>query len=142
MVILDTDHVSLLQREGSPESDRLRSRMERIPVEEIGTTIISFEEQTRGWLAYRAQARSPEQEIEAYRRLNKHLDDYRTLRVLDFDEAAASRFQQLKKARLRIGMPDLRIAAIVLARDDTLLSRNLSDFRNVPGLKVEDWAAE
>jgi tRNA(fMet)-specific endonuclease VapC len=34
---------------------------------------------------------------------------------------------------------DLKIAAIVLAHDATLLSRNLSDFRKVPGLKVEDW---
>ena len=34
---------------------------------------------------------------------------------------------------------DLKIAAIVLANGATLLSRNLSDFRKVPGLKVEDW---
>jgi len=34
---------------------------------------------------------------------------------------------------------DLRIAAIVLSRDATLLSGNLADFREVPGLKVEDW---
>jgi predicted nucleic acid-binding protein len=35
---------------------------------------------------------------------------------------------------------DLRIAAIVLARDDTLLSRNLPDFRRIAGLRVEDWS--
>ena len=38
-----------------------------------------------------------------------------------------------------IGTIDLKIAAIVLANDATLLRRNLSDFRKVPGLKVEDW---
>jgi len=27
----------------------------------------------------------------------------------------------------------------VLAQDATLLTKNLSDFRKVPGLKVEDW---
>lgn len=36
---------------------------------------------------------------------------------------------------------DLRIASIVLAHDAALLSANLSDFRKVPGLKVEDWSA-
>jgi tRNA(fMet)-specific endonuclease VapC len=34
---------------------------------------------------------------------------------------------------------DLKIAAIVLAHDGMLLSRNLADFRQVIGLRVEDW---
>jgi tRNA(fMet)-specific endonuclease VapC len=38
-----------------------------------------------------------------------------------------------------VGTKDLQISAIVLAHDATLLSRNLVDFRKVPGLRVEDW---
>jgi tRNA(fMet)-specific endonuclease VapC len=34
---------------------------------------------------------------------------------------------------------DLRIAAVAVAHDATLLSRNLSDFSKVPGLRAEDW---
>jgi predicted nucleic acid-binding protein len=34
---------------------------------------------------------------------------------------------------------DLKIAAVVLARDATLLTRNLSDFRRIDNLKIEDW---
>jgi len=38
---------------------------------------------------------------------------------------------------------DLKIAAIALANNAKLLSRNLSDYlsdyRKVPGLQVEDW---
>jgi tRNA(fMet)-specific endonuclease VapC len=34
---------------------------------------------------------------------------------------------------------DLKIAAIVLAQDATLLTRNLPDFRKVPRLKIADW---
>jgi tRNA(fMet)-specific endonuclease VapC len=36
---------------------------------------------------------------------------------------------------------DLKIAAIVLSKGDTLLSRNLSEFGRISGLKVEDWTA-
>jgi tRNA(fMet)-specific endonuclease VapC len=36
---------------------------------------------------------------------------------------------------------DLRIAAIALANDALLLSKNLTDFLKVPGLQVADWTA-
>jgi hypothetical protein len=34
---------------------------------------------------------------------------------------------------------DLKIAAIALTHDSLLLSANLRDFEQVPGLQVEDW---
>lgn len=107
----------------------------------MATTIISYEEQVRGWMAFIARAKSMPQQLEAYRRLRRHLDNYRQTPVEDFNEAAAGEFQQLRRARIRIGTMDLKIAAIVLSRGATLLSRNLVDFAKVPGLKVEDWAA-
>lgn len=104
------------------------------------TTIITFEEQMRGWLADVAKAHSPSQQLEAYRRLRRHLDRYRLIRVLDFDEQAIAEFQRLRKLRVRVGTMDLKIAAIALANDATLLSKNLVDFGKVPHLKVEDWS--
>jgi tRNA(fMet)-specific endonuclease VapC len=103
------------------------------------TTIVTYEEQIRGWLAYLAKARALDQQIDGYGKLRRHLDCYRQIRVLDFDRAAADQFQRLTRARLRVGTMDLKIAAIVLAHDATLLSRNLRDFRKIDGLKVEDW---
>lgn len=117
----------------------LRERLGDVDPDQVVTTIISYEEQVRGWMAYVARARNLEQEIEAYRRLRRQLDNYRQIPVLDFDEHAAVEFQRLRGARIRVGTMDLKIASVVLSHDATLLSRNASDFRKVPGLKVEDW---
>jgi hypothetical protein len=43
------------------------------------SSIVTYEEQTRGWMAIKAKARTVIQEIEAYSRLRRHLDDYRTI---------------------------------------------------------------
>jgi tRNA(fMet)-specific endonuclease VapC len=55
---------------------------------------------------------------------------------MDFDEPAAVAFQSLVRARVRIGTMDLKIAAVARSLNATLLSRNLKDFRKVPGLRV------
>ncbi len=93
----------------------------------------------RGWMAYIAGARSLAKQVEAYRRLRSHLDNYRQIPVLDFDKAAARIYDELHGLRIRIGTMDLKIAAIVMSLDATLLSRNQRDFAKVPGLKIEDW---
>ena len=59
--------------------------------------------------------------------------------VLDFDRQAATKFERLTRLKVRIGTMDLRIAAIAIAQGAVLLSKNLTDFRKVPGLRVEDW---
>jgi tRNA(fMet)-specific endonuclease VapC len=66
------------------------------------------------------------------------LENYRFIPLLDFDAAAAVEYQRLSRSRLRVGSMDLKIAAITLANDATLITRNLSDFRKVPGLNIED----
>ena len=43
-------------------------------------------------------------------------------------------------AKIRVGTMDLKIAAIALANDSTLLTRNIQDFSKVPDLKIEDWS--
>lgn len=50
MIILDTDCMSLLQRENILLGSRLQENLDRFSRDEIHTTIISFEEQMRGWL--------------------------------------------------------------------------------------------
>lgn len=139
MYVLDTDHMSLLEWD-SNSAAQLRERLSECEPNEVATTIVNYEEQVRGWMAYISRARTTDAQVEAYRRLRNHLDNYRQIPVLDFDAAAAGAFQRLRKARLSVGTMDLKIAAIAIARNATLLSRNRRDFARVPGLKLEDWS--
>jgi tRNA(fMet)-specific endonuclease VapC len=139
MYILDTDVLTLLEEPKGIAARRLQSRLASVPGDQITTTIISYEEQTRGWFGLLARAKTMSAQIGVYRRLNRHLDNYRALTVLDFDERAAVEFQQLKAMKLRVGTMDLKIAAIALASSATLLTRNASDFRRIPNLVFRDW---
>jgi tRNA(fMet)-specific endonuclease VapC len=49
--LLDTDHLTILQRRTRPEFDRLSERLATLEFDQVCTTIISFHEQMRGWLA-------------------------------------------------------------------------------------------
>ena len=41
--------------------------------------------------------------------------------------------------KVRIGTMDLKIAAIALVHEAVLITRNVSDFVKVPGLRAQDW---
>ena len=72
-------------------------------------------------------------------RLAKLITYLRTARVVDWNEPAADHFKRLRANRIRIGSQDLKIACIALANDALLLSANIRDFEQVPGLRVADW---
>ena len=104
------------------------------------TSILSFHEQFQGWLAYLNRARTGDRIVRAYLELMRVLEYYCSARVLPFDDAAQGKFADLRRQRVRIGTMDLRIASIALTTGSLLLSRNLREFRQVPGLTIEDWA--
>ena len=139
MLVLDTDHVSLLLRPESREGAALEDRLAALGGGKVATTIVTFEEQFRGWLAVIAKARRPDQLVTAYGRLQAFLGAFRQIPVLPFDADAAREFERLRRLRLRIGMMDLRIAAMALSRGATLLTRNKRDFEIIPDLQIEDW---
>lgn len=139
MFLLDTDHIGIIQRRTEPEFNRLSVRMSRHAIADFYWPIISFHEQVLGWNAYLARARDQPSVVRAYRRFQQILHDFAVAQVLPFDDDAAALFEALRGKRIRVPTMDLRISAIALARNMTVLTRNTSDFRKVPGLQVEDW---
>jgi tRNA(fMet)-specific endonuclease VapC len=108
MLILDTDHLSFLEQNGHPIAERMRRRI-KDHVEECVATVISYEEQCRGWMSAIANAKSISNQIVAYRKLLAQLRNYCAMRVIEFDEPAATEFHVLKKSKVKIGTMDLRL---------------------------------
>lgn len=130
MIALDTDVISHLMRSRPPE--RLVTRLAEIPAEEQSTTAI-----TLGELAYGAM-KVGRQEL-----YDRALELLAGIPVFGFDTAAATHYGRLRadleNAGTRLADPDLRIAAIIVARGLTLITGNLKHFSRVPGMLAEDW---
>ncbi|MDX2242551.1 MAG: type II toxin-antitoxin system VapC family toxin [Leptolyngbyaceae cyanobacterium bins.302] len=138
MYILDTDHLSVLDR-GGANAQRLLQKLASVNSSQVAASIISYEEQMRGWLSYIAKAQTIEQEIDPYKQLKRQLANYCAIPVLEFDEQAAQVFQGLRKEYPRLGSMDLKIASVALVNRATLLTRNSTDFGQISCLLIENW---
>ena len=138
MILVDTDHLSVLIDRRHSLRSKLQARLNAAG-DSIATSIVSVEEQLRGWLAQIHRVRDPHQQMIPYIRLFKLIDFLHDRQILEWNEPAADAFVRLRRGRIRVGTQDLKIAAVALANRATLLSSNLRDFQQVPGLLVEDW---
>lgn len=136
LFVLDTDTVSLLQQSHPQVSPRVAAQ----PAGEVAITIITVEEQLRGWFTYLRKAKNPPQSAAAYERLRISVAFLARTNILPYSVSSIERFQRLLKAKTGVRADDLRIAAICLEIGATVVTRNVSDFGVIPGLSVEDWA--
>ncbi len=136
LYILDSDHLSLYQRGHSP----LGQRLLKIPPAQIAITVISAEELIRGRLAQVRKAAKPQERIYSYHWLVRTLDFLYGFTVLDYDIRAEKQYQSLLERKIRVGTQDLKISAITLSQEATLITRNRQDFERVIGLQFEDWS--
>jgi tRNA(fMet)-specific endonuclease VapC len=137
--LLDTDHLSVMQQQSGPEFAALSTRIAQHPPADLALSVVSFHEQVLGCHTYLTRARTSADLIRGYAMLARLLSDYSAVAVLPFDTPAAAVFDGLLTQRIRIGTMDLRIASIALSCNLTLLTRNLRDFQQVPGLVTENW---
>lgn len=122
--LLDTDHVSLDQR-GHPI---VRARVQSAGSAQVAVSIITVEEQMRGWLAAVRATTTPEARATAYQRLRMAVEYFASFTVVDYTVKAEVLVNDLRKQGIRIGTQDLRIAAIAIVHGTTLVTRNTRDF--------------
>ncbi len=134
--ILDTDHVTLFQHNHLG----IVQRAKEVGGSNIFITTVTLEEQLRGRLAGISRAATkPEHLAVAYKNLRRTLLYFCSVNLLDFNDAASNCYRSLLQQKVRIGTQDLRIAAIALVNQTTLVTRNQKDFSKVPDLALEDW---
>lgn len=137
LYILDTDHLSRLQR----GDQNIAFKIANVEPELIAITVISLEEQLRGRFARIREAETNKNQAAlplAYRKLRITFEFLATYSILDFTDEARDYYLQLKQS-INIGKQDLKIAAIALSANGTMVTRNHRDFSKVPNLRIEDW---
>ena len=137
MLILDTNHLTELGY-GSRAGKRLEQRLLESG-EQIVTTIVSVEEQLRGWLALIAKQADVYRQIEIYAALGERLEFFSSFETLPWEKPSADLFKTFRSDGVRIGTMDLKTASMAISHDALLLTRNLVDFAKVTGLRCENW---
>ena len=138
MTVFDTDILSLVFRGNLV----YRRQFHAVPVAERYVSVVNCEEVYRGRLnaIRQSDARKNLAElIAAYDELRVTISQIGRFPVLPYNQQAHDLFTQWRAAKVRIGTQDLRIAAICVAHDATLVSRNKRDFDKVSELKLSVW---
>lgn len=137
--LLDTDHISFLQRRSGTEYIRLAIRMGQYSSADFALCIVSLHEQVLGAHDFINRARTNTDTIRGYNLLLEILQSFASAPVLPFDIEATTNFDELRGQRVRVSTMDLRIAAIAISHNLVLLTRNIRDFSKIPELLTEDW---
>jgi len=138
MYVLDTDTLSHLFA-GHPS---VLARRSTVASSEVAITIVTRIETLQGRFAFLLKAATGDELLRAQLWLEKTIESLAEVEtVLTITPAVAAEFDRLRqnKKLKKIGRGDLLIAAIVLANRASLVTRNLKDFRLVPGLQIENW---
>jgi len=137
MYYLDTD--TLTRAHGG--NRQIASRIRQVGEENVGTTVITAIEILRGRHEFLLKASNGAELLRAQQLLDFSQELLQDNEIAPIDPQAASEFdrlRQLKKLKA-IGRRDLLIGCVALAHRATLVTRNVKDFQQIPGLKVENW---
>ena len=108
MILLDTDHLTVLGFPGTAKYAVLKGRIDASPDQSFATTVVTAEGQVRGLLALIARAHDIRDQIPPYDRLAWLFDFFRRRPIVPLNHAAADEFDRLRRAKVRIGTHDLR----------------------------------
>jgi tRNA(fMet)-specific endonuclease VapC len=109
------------------------------PEDQTAIANIVWFEIIRGRIAAMTTADNVNQLLTAQSRFDRDLEKLARFAVYGVAESVAERFESLrtKKKCKRMDRTDLLIACIALGNNGALVTRNVKDFANVPGLQLQ-----
>lgn len=90
--VLDTDHVSLFQQ----KHPLVSKRVSEVKPEELAITLITVQEQMRGWLNVVRRESESERLVWAYTGLSDAVKFFSSINLLNFSQAAYTRYRESK----------------------------------------------
>jgi tRNA(fMet)-specific endonuclease VapC len=138
MIAFDADVWSLMTKGDAVCLQKAAS----IPVADQSMPIVVAEQELRGRLNAIRQAQMGKFKIaveRAYELFQESIADLRQLLILGHTPQAEALVRAWRQQKIKVGISDMRIAAICIVHGATLISRNRRDFDQVPGLLVEYW---
>ncbi|MGV0026105.1 type II toxin-antitoxin system VapC family toxin [Phormidesmis priestleyi] len=137
--LLDTDHLSILQRQAGQDYTNLATRIAHHSLSDFAISTVTFHEQMLGSHTYINRARNMNDVVKGYEMMARLVSDFKVLPLVSFDADAVKTLNQIQSQRIQLAKMDARIAAIALSRGLILLTRNRRDFDKVAGLSIKDW---
>ena len=128
--ILDTDITSLLFTRHPIVSQRVIAAGQ-----DVALSIITVQEIFNGWVSRINATDKPDELIYRYGRLERMIALFKKVPILGFDQTAVAQIDRIISINPNLGkkrvQKDMRIAAIVLANNAILVTRNRSEERRV-----------
>src|SRR5437773_2116659 len=103
LYVLDSDILSLLQSGNPVVATRVAAAGRD---GEIAITVITVDEQLRGWFTLVRRAKTPQQIASAYYELARSVSDLSMTRILSFSETAIATFERLRHSKLGVRAND------------------------------------
>jgi tRNA(fMet)-specific endonuclease VapC len=95
--LLDTDHLSILQKSTGQDYECLSTRMAQIPISDFGISIITVHEQFLGIHTYINRTRNTQDLVRGYEFMTKLVGNIKTIPTAPFDNSASIIFENVIK---------------------------------------------
>jgi tRNA(fMet)-specific endonuclease VapC len=140
--ILDTNLVSEFLR----ENPVVVARVSQNAPSSLAVTVVTAEEICQGWLSEINKRNNKTSQASrlllAYAEFQKALEFFKITQIIGFDDNSYKHFVALRLLLGKRNSNDMKIAAIALSVNATLVTRNRQDFEKVPNLAIADWSVE